>query len=276
MQLRKLLPVLLLTLVLLAGTAGAQVCGDVNVNGTVDISDLVMLTGYIFSDGPIGSLTNADVDFYRGVTITDMERLSMFLAFGTPLTCGPDSCYDFRYSMEDTVIIPVAQCVLDSPTFRMKVVTKFSASVDAFYLPLGLLEQGSNGIFMPTAASAIAGPQTSANIIGGGTAAILAGSAFSAGSYAGTNTFFELEYTRVGPGPGAITTGPVDLDLGRRFAVRRNGDLFRPVLMFDMAEDYPQGDLNCDCRETLTDLTLLVNHLFVLFQPLPNCPWFPL
>jgi hypothetical protein len=260
-----------------AGTASAQLCGDVNNDGLVSVADISQLSQYLLSDGPIASLSNADVDFYRGVTINDLDYLTQFLIFGgPPLACNGDSCYDYRYSMEDTVVIPVAQCVLDSPTFRMKVVTKFSAAVEAFYLPVGMLQQGSNGLLVPTAVANFGGPQISGAINTAGTTAILAGVDFTPGAYAGTNTYFEINYTRVGPGNGTITTGPDDLDFGRRFAVRKNGDLYRPVVMFDMVEDFPQGDLNCDCRENITDLTLLVNHLFVGFLPLPNCPWFPL
>jgi len=101
-----LVPVLMLCLGV-AGPAGAQLCGDLNNSGNVDISDLTTMTDYLYiSNTPFPApLWVADMDGVSGITSNDYQTLvdNRYISFA-PLNCTVAGDSSFQHSA-DTVEI---------------------------------------------------------------------------------------------------------------------------------------------------------------------------
>jgi len=66
------------------------ICGDMNGDSIVDISDLTYLVTYMFGGGPAPLyIVLSDVDGIRGMTITDLTSLVAFVFSEGSLDCGP-------------------------------------------------------------------------------------------------------------------------------------------------------------------------------------------
>jgi choice-of-anchor B domain-containing protein len=88
-QLRLVLGAVLIASVCLATPVRAQLCGDVNGDGSLAGIDVFLLHDYLFGD-TTGTLVSADVDDYEGITLRDLMVLTWSLVDGTPLpSCPP-------------------------------------------------------------------------------------------------------------------------------------------------------------------------------------------
>lgn len=69
-------------------TTGNAICGDVDANGLVNISDVVYLIAYVFSGGPAPNPTSSgDVDCTGIVNVSDVVYLIAYIFSGGPAPC---------------------------------------------------------------------------------------------------------------------------------------------------------------------------------------------
>ena len=83
--------VIVFLLVVTPGLTGAQVCGDFNNDGVVNVTDLTGYVDYLWAGGP-GPVNypSADIDDHEVVTISDAVGLTRTLYLGAgPPTCPP-------------------------------------------------------------------------------------------------------------------------------------------------------------------------------------------
>lgn len=67
----------------------SYLCGDVNADGTVDVSDAVYIISYIFAGGPAPlPLEAGDVNNDQAVDISDAVYLIQYIFGGGPAPCG--------------------------------------------------------------------------------------------------------------------------------------------------------------------------------------------
>ena len=71
-----------------------SLCGDVNLNGTVNILDLVSLINYMYRGSPPPpALNNGNMDGCTGVTVRDLTVLASYIFRSGPVPCtGPVDC----------------------------------------------------------------------------------------------------------------------------------------------------------------------------------------
>ncbi len=270
-----------LAVLILATPSIFAVCGDVNASGGLpNLADISALVNFLFIDATLAAPADADLDDMAGISIADLNHLTDHL-FGTfpPLDCVIDNCYDFGISLEDTVILPMAQCVdFSLNNLALPVETRLGPNTTSLYLPIDPVGSGSNGCFSFVNAT-LTGPTGSVGQAATGTIAVVGG--VEPGNYVGTNTFFELNYTRTAPGYGTVTTGPTDIDWDRRFVIQHTDpitgerDLFRPVIEYCWVYDYPDGDIDCNCMRDMGDLTIMIDGLFISLTWPPSCPHLP-
>ena len=140
---------LLIGLILVVTPAShAQVCGDLNGDGNVSLTDATQLVNYLFvTHEPPALPENMDVDGRQGFTILDMRRWwdDVFNnGNGSTFECPADSSYDLRISYEDTVFIPEYPCPAGRTEARLPLAVHFSEGVEGFYFPIDYWAPGSH------------------------------------------------------------------------------------------------------------------------------------
>jgi hypothetical protein len=113
-----------------------DVCGDVNDDGVVDISDLSYLTDYFYESGPRPPFMDAaDVDSLYGVTNNDAQYLADYLYDGGPASnClpYPDTALPVT---EDTIKIAGTKIIPGSDGTRVDLVLKAVSDIPALAFP---------------------------------------------------------------------------------------------------------------------------------------------
>lgn len=230
-----LLPVLLaIGLLAMGGSASAQLCGDVNLDSTINITDLVMIIEHIShpSPAPIDS-ANADCDGRAGVTISDMVNLSRFLFQGGTLNCNVTGSYSFGPTSTDTVFVPrMLNVPAHVDSVSLIVATSFDSTTEGFYLPMIEQGAGSNNLFSLNSVNLL-----SSDLVTGagspiGDTTVLWGGVLLINYMTGYNEFFRLNYVRVAPGVGYIVPELVNRSTLWQVAVEKGGDLKVPVALY--------------------------------------------
>lgn len=98
---------LVVSIILCGNLLVNAICGDIDGNFMVFITDVTFLQGYVFGSGSApASMTDANVDGYGTVNIGDAIRLNDYLfGSGTPLSCAVPQSYVATISSVDTVRI---------------------------------------------------------------------------------------------------------------------------------------------------------------------------
>ncbi len=214
----------------------AQICGDVNNDGTFNIQDMITTIDYLRGGTPSPfDSSNADCDGIPGISVSDAERMAEFIFQGGSVNCTLSGSYSFSSTSSDTIYLPRLLNVPDSVTGAgLLVVSSFHSTVDGFYVPLLSKVTGSSGHFdlsstfhntgINIVLSSTFDPDT--NIVLG---VDLAGSGVFTGS---PKNVLLLNYTRQTTGTADIVPEEFDFTSPLRFAVLINGDLRVPVVKY--------------------------------------------
>ena len=244
-------------------------CGDVDGDGYVCLSDVASF-GLYFNSGlhrpPF--YEQADCDGKVGITFADLNRLidHVFVDY-TPLNCSASGLYSNTLSITDTVYMPLATCIPPESTevvltCRVRIRDESHSSIQ---LPINPLAEGSNNVFAFNGIN-----EAPAEIRPDGMIVI------TSNMHHHDSMDFRLSYHRVAEGYGEIHTELRDIDTRLRYVVVSDIttdaiDLHRPVVVYEWQSDYPPGDLNCDCRQSLADLMLMISGLFISLDWPPPC-----
>ena len=227
----------LLALLVLPAISIAQVCGDVNNSGVVDLADISHLESYLvhFGPQPIG-ITNADADGRNGVTYSDQVRLLDWLFNGgVTLDCSRSLTYSFTPAPNDTIFLPRSVDIPDGvDTFYLPVVTSFEPGCDAMYVPTLQRGPGSTANFRlaGTTATGLASPWLApASQVWGEPDTVILNMA-SVDGVAGRNQYLVMKYVRTAPGVGRIRPTAVDRSTLWRPTIVRNDDMLIPTIVY--------------------------------------------
>jgi hypothetical protein len=223
------LTLFLLLLLALPAVTSAQVCGDANASGTVDLSDVSYLFAYLTMNAPLppGSI---DLDAHAGVTLSDNVRMLRYLvgSMSQP-DCNLTLNYSFAYAPDDTIFVPHMADVPDGlDTVLLPVTGTLSQNSGGLYLPilhgdaLSTSNFKLNHIYAEDFQWAVA---TSGNVFTTDTTVLC----ISSGSdLVGRQLYFTLEYVRTAPGLGQVRPEAVNRNALWRTAFERNSDMLIP------------------------------------------------
>ncbi len=218
-------------------TVSAQLCGDVNDDATVNISDLTDIINYITHETPSPIIeANADVDGYAGITISDVHALAAYLYQGGSIDCNATNNYSFAPAPNDTLFIPRALSIPeDIDTVIVVVKAFFDSGVDAFYIPLMPLGSSSGNEFIldnilnNTEIMYIGNTYTNGAM---DTTVMTGADLFGVDPFSGYVTLFELMYLRVQPGISDIIPETVQRSNLLKTSFEVNGDLHVPEIVY--------------------------------------------
>jgi len=231
--------------------ASVQVCGDVNGDEKVNISDMVYLFNYMTQLGPSPIYQNmADCDDHFGITIGDVYRLhSYFFAtpFGDPPDCSPSKSYSYTPAPDDTVFIPRMYGIPESlDSAFVPIMTSFETSTVGFYVPVSMpfgYDEAFQLHHLYVHDFGYTNPLFLVGSLAAEDTAVFAGSALN-GEFSGTrNILMGAVYTREEPGPADIVMEPADHLSNWQFAILKDdGDLYTPVIeYFDVTTSFLQA-----------------------------------
>ncbi|MDH3891758.1 MAG: hypothetical protein OEV49_11800 [candidate division Zixibacteria bacterium] len=260
----------------LAGPAAAQeiLCGDVNSDEAVDISDLLDFMDYLGGNTDIDTAAG-EYDHRVGVSICDLWAM-VFYWVGPKASwgdCNPTEQYGFSLSATDTVYIPSVSGIREEVTeVFLPVAMTFEGDRGSFHWPLLHQAAGSNGVFgLTQALSHHEGDSTGlllevSDPLLGDTVALTGLLFLEIGSPEGNHIWFSLHYERTGSGTGDIVTELTDRYYPLNYTVARqtgqtDADLFRPVVV-SVDVSFPMGDSDCNGQLDITDLVTMVDHVF--------------
>jgi hypothetical protein len=221
---------------LLAPSGHAQVCGDVNGDGDINVLDIVMCVNYL-AWGPTGNeiLANMDCDGRTGVTVSDaMRMVDNLFRSGDPIDgCNPTQTYTFATSVEDTVFIPYLSSIpADLNTIELPLLTSFAPDTRAFYGLIQVREINGPGLF---AHNAVSTPPSSNILVSwflDADTVVFEGAEIMPGDFAGRREFFTYKYTRQAPGVASLASYAADRNSLLRICIEKGGDLYLPVLQY--------------------------------------------
>ncbi len=234
---KRLLWIGLLAVVLAgAGSTTAQICGDVDEDGSKDLSDASYLMSYL-SD-PFGSIPNpatADMDGHQGITVADLVPLMNWMFRPDPVIfdCSQGQTYTFAPSMVDTVFFPYMGVVPDGvDTVRLTIVGSLGADAQGFYLPM-LTEGAGISLFRLDSVNRGSDSWLTRSFSPGtlrymDTVNMIAAEVFE--PIAGNHTLYTLFYSRTAPGVGSIVPQLVERSSIWKPSIERNSDLVVPVI----------------------------------------------
>lgn len=291
--------VVLLLVTGLSGTAWGGVCGDVDGDGVVDISDMVQLLVYVGSNGkdqpaPPNPI-DADVDGHAGLTMADVAVLTDWIFAwpqGTGLQCTQAQVYSFAASSTDSVFFPRMLSVPEGvDTVVMPVYTYMDASTHGVYLPFlgngpGTANFGLNKVMWNSVPSwDIINYSNFQNYSHPDTCSIVA-TPYNMPNpeFTGRHALASLVYVRTAPGTGAIAPMLINWTSLLRPSVEKNGDLFVPNTQYYDFAFPPEtlivstGSLNFDAVAGYpsTDsflVTFTSSGLPISFSLTPTEPW---
>ncbi len=223
-----------------AGSVGA-ICGDIEGDGSVDLSDVVHLLIYVSE--PMGSIpapvnmADANVDGRAGITFSDVVTIvhSIFGPYDIPYppnTCNLGLTYTLGAS-GDSVFFPQMLTVPDGvDTVIMPVVTVLDANSRGIYVPFLATEAVNFKLDKITTVSAnriILGPFSSFQQQD--TVCLeWAVLDWPSDLAVGRKSITSLQYIRTAPGAGSITPTFVNRSSLWRPSVIKNEDLFIPFI----------------------------------------------
>lgn len=231
------LTLFLLLLLALPAVTSAQVCGDADGNGHVDLGDLSYIVAYLLEYAPAPpNPANADVDDHAQITQADVVRLIQWLTSSgqVPLDCSPSQSYSFALS-QDTLFLPRTVNIPDG--------------VDEVYLPIETyLLPGSRSFYYPILQrdpfatmnfrldSVIMTPIPGFSIendrrVYESTESLVI-MASSDQSLDGRHKWVTLKYIRTAPGVGQVRPALFEIDPYRKTSIENASDLFVPVISY--------------------------------------------
>ncbi len=227
-----------LATMLLAQPTFCQVCGDANGDGNANIGDIAYILNYTALNGaPPVVPEDAELDHRDGITFSDAATLADYMFWSLapfPYTCGVTGTYSFAPASSDTVFLPRMLGIPDGiDSVQLPVTTSFETDLRGYYLPLLRTGSGSNDAFSITGIANT--NEVAYSSIGSWIAdtLVLFGVDFNRGEFAGKHNLYTLTYNRVNPGTGDIVTELTDRNALWRYAIEKNGDLFRPVVVYE-------------------------------------------
>lgn len=283
----------LAALLLAAPAVHAQegVCGDVTGDGLVSIPDYIFMAHYLFDDGPAPeSLWTGNLDGIAGITVSDLQRYLyvIFISFAPP-SCGiigdtfPVWSDGFTYLRETEAALNASQHVVElwhlssRPGGRYDGVTGYSFPFTYACSTSAVTLDSIVPVVTPNIVSAKVNPANATGLF-----------AFSNTpdvdpAYGGKTLFARLYFTIGQPSP--TTRHRIVIDT-TSYAPSNTYVTVEQFLfsgrepLYGTASTPAQppsccvgmtGDVNSDGSVTISDLTRLVNFLFVTFDPL-DCP----
>lgn len=223
------LTLLLLLLLALPTAISAQVCGDADNNGHVDLADVSYLFAFLTRNAPTppGSI---DVDAHSGVTLSDNVRLLRYLVgTGIQPDCNLALNYSFAYAPDDTIFVPHMADIPDGlDTVLLPIMFTLSQYSGGLYLPilngdaLSTSNFKLNHIYAEDFQWAVA---TSGNVFTTDTTVLCVS---SGSNLVGRQLYFTLEYVRTAPGLGQVRPEAVNRNALWRTAFERNSDMLIP------------------------------------------------
>jgi hypothetical protein len=117
----------------------AELCGDCNEDGIVNIADIVYLLNYCFLNGPPPpDLDSAETDGYEFLNIRDAVYLRNYLFSGGPLPTCPATHPEYQCNLEpvDTIKIPPTTLLARESLISVPIWYKNSKPIRGIALPL--------------------------------------------------------------------------------------------------------------------------------------------
>jgi hypothetical protein len=118
----------------------AQLCGDCNEDGMINVVDIVYLMNYCFLGGPPpGNLDSAETDGYEFLNIRDAVYLVNYLFWeGPPPTNCPATNPEYQCNLEpvDTIKIPPTTLLAGDSLISVPILYKNSKPIRGIALPL--------------------------------------------------------------------------------------------------------------------------------------------
>jgi hypothetical protein len=234
-----LIVALSLVLLLLApGLAPAQVCGNVNGSGIVDLSDLGYLMTYLGGMAPTPpNPSMADMDGRYGITISDAAMLMAYLV-GAPdvqFNCTPSSNYGFTLSADDTLFIPTMTGIPDGiDTVALPITVSLGPGVGGLYIPLLGVGADGNGVFHLSSVTTTFSSESWAHDYKiEDTTVLIVVSWPTNPAPTGRQINFTLNYTRTTAGTGNIAPMLVNRSAQWVPSFERGYDLFLPRVIYE-------------------------------------------
>lgn len=232
MKLSKSTAIVMALCLALSATAGAQVCGDANGNGSVNLVDVVMALDYVGGVAVPINLGNADCDGIPGVTISDVAAITDKVFALLPVDCTPSGSYSFMPAVNDTIFVPK---LLNIPDYvvnaNLLVFGSFSDEPEAVYLPI--LEQGTGSNDAFELISVVAStPNIGGGVISGTEARVLFNVGLPPNKLNTNQNLILLKYQRMSPGTGNISPEVFDRPDPWFKAIARDNDLLIPTIQY--------------------------------------------
>lgn len=240
-----------------APTASAQVCGDIDNDGLVNIRDLILVWEHIGRGNatPIDTAL-AEFDNRRGITVGDGVAITKFIFAGSDsLLCGAAGIYTFPLSMSDTLFMPVMVSIPDAVTeVSLPISIALDSATSAIYLPI-LPDQISNMDHFDVRSGGIAQhislPSSIIEVIMSDsgqsknhladTVTIQLYDINGVSSFTSVDTVVMINYTRTEPGLAIVSPIATDRSNVLRVAIERNGELFSPVIVTRLFQPPPDS-----------------------------------
>jgi hypothetical protein len=217
--------------------APAQICGNVNGVGIVDLADLSYIVSYLGYGLPVPpNPALADMDGHTGITVGDAHSLTRYLfGVGPMLNCTPWTSYSFAMSPIDTFIMPVMLAVPDgTDSVALPVITNLSPESWGIYIPFLPRGPVDNGLFHLQAITKTTSSNSVINwFASGDTTTLIALFDPSHPSPVGRKVTFTLHYLRNAPGAADIAPALIARTAQWLPSFTRNDDLLRPQTIYE-------------------------------------------
>lgn len=232
----KLIAVAVLMMFPIAGSSfSSTLCGDANDDDVINVIDIMTLIDYTrgLPVSPFNA-ANADCDGISGITLSDIVVLSGQIFANGPINCSVSGSYSYSAAGNDTIYIPrLLNVPEDIDNVSLLVFGSFNQDAGGLFIPF--LEQGtgSNAVFELTSTySSSLGIGSGTEIGTDTTLLLLIDMTQSTGFLNDNENLMMLNYTRVSAGVGNIAPEAVDLATPLDIVLERGGDLLVPVIAY--------------------------------------------
>lgn len=227
----------------LAVPATAQMCGDVNGDGSIHIGDVLMLIDGIAhpefqSDGSFHA-AEADCDGRAGITMSDVITITDYIFRDNDhRDCSASGTYSLTPAPDDTVFVPyIVDVPGDIDRLDLPVLASVLESTDGVYISLITHGAISGGLFLFGMASSTEESTSNYIAVGNTDYPLYETSMFIIETSAGTiveprKSFFELEFHRSSDGVANVAPTEFVRSPEVRITVEKDGDLFIPVIVY--------------------------------------------
>jgi len=235
MKIIKVTALMALACFALAGEVSAQVCGDADGNGSLNILDVAITANYICGLPDPINLANADCDGVPGVTISDLAAIIGYVYARLPVDCNLSGSYSFANANSDTIYVPrILNVPAEVDQVDLLVFGTFSSLTDGMYMPIKELGIGSSSNFdldrvIPVNYGVGGGVVTNPN-----ERVLFLNDNYTdpPGFMNGNQNLMMLSYQRISPGIATIIPEPFDRPSPWNIAITRNDDLLFPVVAY--------------------------------------------